>query len=53
MAKRRRPLSQVWKTFLRNRADAVASINLFVASTISLRLLDFLYFGIRGEKFCG
>jgi len=30
MARRRRPLSQGWKTFLRNHADAIASIDLFV-----------------------
>lgn len=39
MAKRRRPPSQGWKTFLRNHADAVASIDLFVVPTISFRLL--------------
>jgi len=39
MAKRRRPPSQGWNTFLRNHADAVASIDLFVVPTISFRLL--------------
>ena len=39
MAKRRQPPSQGWKTFLRNHADAVASIDLFVVPTISFRLL--------------
>ena len=39
MAKGRRPPSQGWKTFLRNHADAVASIDLFVVPTISFRLL--------------
>ena len=39
MAKRRPPPSQGWKTFLRNHADAVASIDLFVVPTISFRLL--------------
>ena len=39
MAKRRQPPSQGWKTFLRNHADAVASIDLFVIPTISFRLL--------------
>jgi hypothetical protein len=39
MAKRRRPPSQGWKTFLRNHADAIASIDLFVDPTISFRLL--------------
>jgi hypothetical protein len=39
MAKRRRPPSQGGKTFLRNHADAVASIDLFVVPTISFQLL--------------
>jgi hypothetical protein len=39
MAKRRQPPSQGWKTFLRNHADAVASIDLLVVPTISFRLL--------------
>jgi hypothetical protein len=39
MAKRRWPPSQGWKTFLRNHADAIASIDLFVVPTISFRLL--------------
>jgi hypothetical protein len=38
-AKRRQPPSQGWKTFLRNHADAVASIDLFAVPTISFRLL--------------
>jgi len=39
MARRRRPPSQDWKTFLRNHADGIASIELFVVPTISFRLL--------------
>jgi transposase InsO family protein len=39
MARNRRPPSQVWKTFLRNHADAIASIDLFVVPSISFRLL--------------
>ena len=39
MAKRRRPPSQGWKTFLRNHADAMASMDMFVVPTISFRLL--------------
>ena len=39
MAKRRRPPSQGWRTFLRNHADGIASIDLFVVPTISFRLL--------------
>jgi hypothetical protein len=39
MARRRRPPSQGWTTFLRNHADGVASMDLFVVPTISFRLL--------------
>jgi len=39
MARRRRPPSQGWKTFLRNHADGIALIDLFVVPTISFRLL--------------
>ena len=39
MAKRRRPPSQGWKTFLRNHADGIVSMDLFVVPTISFRLL--------------
>jgi transposase InsO family protein len=39
MARGRRPPSQGWKTFLRNHADGVASMDLFVVPTISFRLL--------------
>src|SRR5664280_2429039 len=39
MARRRRPPSQGCKTFLRNHADGIASIDLFVVPTISFRLL--------------
>ena len=39
MAKRRRPPSQGWKTFLRNHADGIASLDLFVVPTFSFRLL--------------
>ena len=39
MTRGRRPSSQGWKTFLRNHADALASIDLFVVPTISFRLL--------------
>jgi transposase InsO family protein len=39
MAKRRRPPSQGWKTFLRNHADGIASMDLFLVPTISFRLL--------------
>jgi len=39
MAKRRGAPSQGWKTFLRNHADGVAAIDLFVVPTISFHLL--------------
>ena len=39
MAKRRRRPSQSWKTFLRNQADGIASIDMFVVPTISFRQL--------------
>ena len=37
--RRRTPPSQGWKTFLRNHADGVASMDLFLVPTISFRLL--------------
>src|SRR6202521_379266 len=39
MARRRRPPSQGWRTFLRNHADGIAAMDLFVVPTISFRLL--------------
>jgi hypothetical protein len=39
MARRRRPPSQGWRTFLLNHADGIASIDMFVVPTISFRLL--------------
>src|SRR3974390_2646205 len=40
MAKRRRPRSQGWRTFLlRNHADGIAAMDLFVVPTLSFRLL--------------
>jgi hypothetical protein len=39
MAKGRRSPSQGWKTFLRNHADGIAAMDLFVVPTISFRLL--------------
>jgi hypothetical protein len=39
MAKRRRPPSQCWRTFVHNHADAIASIDMFVVPTISFGLL--------------
>ena len=39
MAKHRKPPSQGWRTFLRNHADGVAAMDLFVVPTLSFRLL--------------
>lgn len=39
MAKRRRPPSQSWRTFLRNHAEGIAAVDLFVVPTVDLRLL--------------
>ena len=39
MIRRQGPSSQGWKTFLRNKAAGIASIDLFVVRTISFKLL--------------
>ena len=39
MARRRGPPSQGWKTFLRNHADGIAAMDLFVVPTVGFRLL--------------
>jgi len=39
MVRHRRPPSQGWKTFLRNHAAGIASLDLFVVRTISFKLL--------------
>jgi transposase InsO family protein len=39
MVKRRGPLSQGWKTFLRNHAPDIAAVALFVVPTIGFKLL--------------
>jgi hypothetical protein len=39
MAKRRRPPSQGWRTFVYNHADAIASMDMLVVPTISFGLL--------------
>jgi len=54
MARRRRPPSQGWRTFLLNHADGIASIDLFVVPTISFRLLyGLLVLGHSRDKLCG
>jgi transposase InsO family protein len=39
MARNRRSPSQGWKTFLRNHADGIASMDLFVVPTVTFKLL--------------
>jgi len=50
MARRRRPPSQGWKTFLRNHADGIASMDPFVVPTISFRLLYGLLILAHGRR---
>lgn len=39
MVRKRRPPSQGWKTFLRNHADGIVAMDLFVVPTVSFRVL--------------
>jgi hypothetical protein len=39
MVRRRRRPSQGWRTFIRNHADGIAAMDMFVVATISFRLL--------------
>ena len=50
MARHRRPPSQGWKTFLRNHADGIASMDLFVVPTLSFRLLYGLLILCHGRR---
>ena len=50
MARRRRPPSQGWKTFLRNHADGIALMDLFVVPTISFQLLYGLLILAHGRR---
>jgi hypothetical protein len=50
MAKHRRPPSQGWRTFLRNHADGIASMDLFVVPTASFQLLDGLLILEHGRR---
>ena len=50
MARRRGPPSQGWKTFLRNHADGIAAMDLFVVPPISFRLLDGLLIMGHGRR---
>jgi hypothetical protein len=50
MARRRDPPSQGWKTFLRNHADGIVAMDLFVVPTISFRLLYGLLILAHGRR---
>ena len=50
MARRRGPPSQGWKTFLRNHADGIAAMDLFVVPTVSFRLLYGLLIMRHGRR---
>jgi hypothetical protein len=50
MARHRKPPSQGWMTFLRNHADGIASIDLFVVPTLSFRLLYGLLILSHGRR---
>jgi transposase InsO family protein len=50
MSRRRGPPSQGWKTFLRNHADGIAAMDLFVVPTISFRLLYGLLIMRHGRR---
>ena len=39
MVRRKGPPSQGWKTFLRNEANGIAAMDLFVVQTVLFRLL--------------
>jgi hypothetical protein len=63
MVRRRPPPSQGWKTFLRNPADGIAAMDLFVVPSISFRLLygllimghgrrQILWFGVTAHPSC-
>ena len=50
MARWRAPPSQGWKTFLRNHADGIVAMDLFVVPTISFRLLYGLLIMSHGRR---
>lgn len=53
LAKRGRPPSQGWRTFLRNHADGVASMDLFVVPTFSFKQLYGLLTNTRNATLVG
>ena len=50
MIRTRRPPSQGWKTFLRNHADGIAAMDLFIVPTASFRLLYGLLIMEHGRR---
>src|SRR5258708_18460789 len=50
MVRRRDPPSQGWRTFLRNHADGIAAMDMFVVPTISFRLLYGLLIMVHGRR---
>ena len=50
MVRARRPPSQGWKTFLRNHADGIAAMDLFVVPTVSFRVLYGLLIMRHGRR---
>ena len=50
MIRTRRPPSQGWKTFLRNHAQGIAAMDLFVVPTVSFRLLYGLLIMEHGRR---
>jgi transposase InsO family protein len=50
MVRRRGPPSQGWKTFLRNHANGIAAMDLFVVPTVSFRLLYGLLVMAHGRR---
>ena len=50
MVRRRDPPSQGWRTFLRNHADGIAAMDMFVVPTISFRLLYGLLIMRHGRR---
>src|SRR5246127_4032234 len=50
LVRHRRPPSQGWKTFLRNHAAGIASLDLFVVRTISFKLLYGLVILLHAQR---
>ena len=51
MCRRWRPPSQGWRTFLRNHADGIAAVDLFVLPTIAFQILYCLVIVRHGRRF--